>query len=299
MGLAEYDAAGDAAARILRRFAADASVEATPRAALGTDVRAVLRPGMRVYMTHLPGAPFEERRAACAALAAAGMRPVPHVAAREAPSLAALEAELGHLLDAGADAVMLIGGGGAPVGPFEDAATLLESGALQRAGVRRIGLAAHPEGHPAADAAVLRHSLSHKLALARAFADEVWLVTQFAFEAAPVVAWLDRLRAEGEGVPVRLGLSGPASPRTLLAYALRCGVGPSLKALQARPSLAARMSRRWSPDALAARLAAEAAARPALAVAGLHVFPFGGLEAAANWLAETAGEEAALLEEAG
>jgi methylenetetrahydrofolate reductase (NADPH) len=277
--------AAPAAAGTLRSLAAAASVEATPRAARAADLRRLLPPGMRVHVPHLPGAPIEERRAACAVITAAGLRPVPHVSAREAPSAAALDDDLAALAEAGAEAFMLIGGGGAQQGPFGEAEALIESGALQRRGVRRLAFAAHPEGHPEADEATLMRSLARKLDLVRDFADEVWLVTQFVFEAAPAIAWLERLRAEGVTEPVRLGLTGPASPRTLLLYAMRCGIGPSLKALQGRPSLAGWMARRWQPDALARDLAAEVAAQPHLGVEGLHLFPFGGLDSAADWLA--------------
>jgi methylenetetrahydrofolate reductase (NADPH) len=183
------------------------------------------------------------------------------------------------------DGIMLIGGGGDRARVFPDALTLLESGALQRAGVRRIGLAGHPEGHPAADTARLDAALDAKIALAEAFADEVFVVTQFVFDAAPVTAWLETLRARGHIVPVRIGLSGPASPRTVLSYALRCGVGPSLKVLRSRPDLAAYMTQRWRPDAIATDLAAAQAARPELGIEAFHLFAFGGLPASAEWLA--------------
>jgi methylenetetrahydrofolate reductase (NADPH) len=180
---------------------------------------------------------------------------------------------------------MLVGGGGVQEGPFADAEALLASGALQRAGFRRLGLAAHPEGHPHADAAALDRALDAKLRLARGFAEEVWLVTQFAFEAAPVLDWLARLRRREPDILVRVGVSGPARPATLLAYAARCGVGASLQALKGRPGLIGRMTRRWRPDALAGRLA-EAAAAGETGPIALHLFPFGGLEATADWLEE-------------
>lgn len=274
-------------AATLGAFAAAASVEVTPRAARRDVLAGGLRPGTEVFLTHLPGAAIAERASACAEIAAAGMRPVPHVAAREAASAAALDRDIAALLDSGADGVMLIGGGGTVRGPFPDAEALLRSGVLARRGVGRIVLAGHPEGHPQVADPALDTALARKVALACAFAGEVRIVTQFVFDDAPLVPWLERQRAGGIAVPVRIGLSGPASPATLLTYALKCGVGPSLKALQNRPSLAARMRRRWSPDALAARVAETAAARPDLAIAGLHLFPFGGLAASAEWLEAT------------
>jgi hypothetical protein len=65
------------------------------------------------------------------------------------------------------------------------------------------------------------------------------VVTQFCFEPEPVVEWLQRFETEFDA-PVRIGLAGPATPATLLKFALRCGVGNSVRALQ---SQAARFTR--------------------------------------------------------
>ena len=40
------------------------------------------------------------------------------------------------------------------------------------------------------------------------------IATQFAFEAAPVIAWADRLRAAGITLPVHIGVAGPAKLQT-------------------------------------------------------------------------------------
>lgn len=285
---AEPGLAVDPVAATLHQFATDASVEVTPKVALASDARAVLRPGRQVYLTHLQGATIATRAEACAALATAGLRPTPHVAAREAHDSGTLERDVATLIKAGATGVLLIGGGGAKTGEFDSAEAALESGALERAGVTRIGLAGHPEGHPHVDDAALFAALERKLALTDAFATDVWIVTQFVFDAAPLLSWLGALRRRGITHRVRVGLSGPASPTTLLSYALRCGVGPSLKVLKSRPSLAAKMRRRWRPDALAHHVARAAAERPELAIEGLHIFPFGGLDAASEWLKDVA-----------
>jgi methylenetetrahydrofolate reductase (NADPH) len=280
--------AADTTAAALGVFAARASVEVTPKAARPDEVAAALRPGSEVFLTHLPDARIEERARGCRALRDAGMRPMPHVAAKEAVDAATLDGEIARLLDAGATGIMLIGGGGSQKGPFRDSGSLLASGVLQRRGVTRLGLAGHPEGHPQVDEATLEAALRDKLALAASFAQDVRIVTQFVFDAKPLVTWLERIRSRGITAPVRVGLPGPATPATLLSFALRCGVGPSLKALQNRPSLASRMRRRWRPDALAAAVAETAAARPELGIDGLHVFPFGGLAATGEWLTEAA-----------
>ena len=54
------------------------------------------------------------------------------------------------------------------------------------------------------------------------------IATQFGFEAGPVIAWADRLRAAGITLPVHIGVAGPAKLQTMLKFAMACGVGPSL-----------------------------------------------------------------------
>ena len=70
------------------------------------------------------------------------------------------------------------------------------------------------------------------LALKQKFADstdaDTAIVTQFAFEAGPIIQWVDRLAAEGIKMPVHIGIAGPAKLQTLLKFAISCGVGPSL-----------------------------------------------------------------------
>ena len=54
------------------------------------------------------------------------------------------------------------------------------------------------------------------------------IATQFCFEAAPVIAWANRLAAEGITLPIHIGVAGPAKLQTLIKFAISCGVGASL-----------------------------------------------------------------------
>ena len=51
--------------------------------------------------------------------------------------------------EAGVDEVLIIGGGvDQPVGAFDNSLQVLETGLLQKHGIRRVGVAGHPEGSP-------------------------------------------------------------------------------------------------------------------------------------------------------
>ena len=216
------------------------------------------------------------------------MVPVPHLAARAMRDVGMLDASLAQLAEAGVNALLLIAGDAAqPAGAYRDTRAVLDSGKLLEHGFRRLGVAAHPEGHPTASAADLDAALQHKRAYAAATGTEMWLVTQFVFAAAPAIEWLQELR--GTGLSVRIGLPGPAQLRTLIAFAVRCGVGVSMKTLARRPDVV-RLFGRWSPDAPFRDLAAHRAAQPDIPLAGIHLFAFGGLPATSRWLRNCCGE---------
>jgi methylenetetrahydrofolate reductase (NADPH) len=264
---------------------ADFSIEATPRQVSKIPSFAALLPaGTSVYVPFLPGAAFGETIDAARRLMDEAMRPVPHLAARAVPGRAQLDSWLGSLADAGVSSLLLIAGDLAePAGPFGDTMQILDSGLLERHGFSRVGVAGHPDGHPAADEAALASALAYKQAYATATGAEMWVVTQFAFDAEPIRLWLDSLPGLGVTLPVRVGLPGPAKLRTLISFALSCGVAASARALAKRPDMAGKLLGQWQPDELVTALARHRMERPDGQLAGVHVFPFGGLKTSAAW----------------
>lgn len=97
---------------------------------------------------------------------------------------------------------------------------------------------------------------------------------------APVVAFAQNLRWEGVAAPLRIGVAGPADRAKLIKYALRCGVGASLRE---RSELARNVLAGETPDSLLGAVADAAAARPELAIAGAHFFTFGNPAGSIRW----------------
>jgi methylenetetrahydrofolate reductase (NADPH) len=155
---------------------------------------------------------------------------------------------------------------------------VLDSGLVERFGFRRVGVAGHPEGHSKAGEEALLAALRCKAAWARETDSEAWIVTQFAFSAAPVIDWYERMSAEGVEMPLRIGLPGPARIQTLVRYAAQCGVAASARMLMRRPDAVSRLFNRWSPVEMLESLAFGLDARRGMPVEGVHVFPFGGLQ---------------------
>ena len=263
-----------------------ASVEVSARSPHLDDLRALFRPGTQVTITALPGDDWHDRIATARHLRAAGFRPVPHVSAREVPSREAFAEFLAKARgEADVRRLLVIAGDVARArGPFESSLALLRTGLVEQAGIARVSVAGHPEGHPQAAAAQSFADLRDKQAWGAASGVAVDIVTQFCFEARPYLDYLAELARHEIALPVTVGLAGPASPATLLKFALRCGIGNSLRALRGQIGRFGRLLTDADPgDVVRGLAAAPEADRRHLA--GLHVFPFGGLRKAATWLA--------------
>ena len=250
----------------------------------------LLPAGSDVYVTWLPSFPYRHLVSVSARIAHAGYRPVPHLAARRIADSAIAEDLLARLNgEAGVDKALVIAGDiDRPSGPYEDAAALLASGVLERHGIRSVGLAAYPEGHPKISDARLADALREKLRLAADAGLSPYIASQFAFEGGAIRRWMAQLAAEGIRVPLRVGLAGPASVRTLINFGLRCGVGASLRAVKSHGISLTRLLAEAGPENVIADLAV--ASLP-LSDVRLHFFSFGGFERTARWLRAYAGNQ--------
>ena len=281
---------------VLAAFLADASIEVMPRtlAMLGGTLADHLPAGREVFVAHLDGTDPADMQATVARLAQGGYRPVPHIPARLVPDRAALDRWTRGYLDAGASGALLLGGGVArPRGDFADSMALLETGLLS--GFAHLFIAGHPEGNrdidPAGGEAQVMAALRWKADFAARSDARVQIVTQFCFQAAPVIAWADRLRAAGIDLPIRVGLPGPARLQTMLKFAIMCGIGPSLSVLQHRARDVTRLMLPFDPRDIAADLARHRAAHPDGTVTAAHLFPLGGITTTTDWLAAASPDE--------
>jgi methylenetetrahydrofolate reductase (NADPH) len=245
-------------------------------------------PGADVYVNFSPRGDYRAVVDTAARLRRAGYRPVPHIAARALPSDRALDDFIGRLAaEAEVSRVLVIAGdSNSPSGPFSSAMEILHSGLLERHGVHSVGFAGHPEGHPNVDRATLDTALAGKIASAHSAGLDAFVVTQFGFAAEPVLAWLRRFRGQGFGVPVEIGVAGPATVASLVKFGLRCGIGNSLRALRMRPNTVGQLLGEVGPEELLRDLATGLASFPADGIR-LHFFPFGGIALTGEFIAST------------
>jgi methylenetetrahydrofolate reductase (NADPH) len=266
------------------------SIEATRPTAAEIDVLAALIPrGTRVYLSAVPTRPPQEVLDSAIRLRAAGFSPVPHVAARTFATIAALDEFLVQLTSkANVERLLIIAGDrDRPAGDLRSSLEVIDGGLLQRRGIKEIGIAGYPEGHPRISQHDLDRALMDKIAAAEATGIKVHIVTQFCFDAAAILQWIRRLRDFGLEHPVRVGLAGPTSLPALLRFARRCGVRASIEGLARQSGLARQLFAMTAPDALVQALA-QARSDRSLGMVKPHFFAFGGIAATARWASAVA-----------
>jgi len=275
------------------------SIEVMPRTAdKVVDFKALLPKGTRVYIAHIDGTPIEDMVRTARRLATDGYAVMPHFPAR----IIADKNTLGDWIaryqgEAGVDQALLLAGGVTqPAGEFESSMQLLETGLFDKAGFKNLHVAGHPEGNRDIDPDGSMKNVEEALIWKQKFSErteaEMALTTQFAFEAKPLIAWADGLRAADINLPVHIGIAGPAKLQTLIRFAIACGVGASLKVLQKRAMDVTRLLLPYQPTEIITELAEHKAANPDCNIASVHFFPLGGIKTNAAWATEHGGDTA-------
>jgi methylenetetrahydrofolate reductase (NADPH) len=262
------------------------SLEVTPRDKQAFEAVARLLPPLsEVFVANLPDQAPDLLVEACARYRGAGFRPVPHLVARNIEGGDKLRCLLSRLVgDAEVErALVLAGDPDEPAGPFKDALDLLETGLLPEHGIRSVAFACFPEGHPSIPADQLQRAFEAKLAVAARDDLDVLLVSQFLFDAGPLLDYTRRLRAAGIDALLRVGVAGPADAGTLLKFADELGVGSSKRVVEAKAANPDEREADQSPQRLMSAIVAAQAAEPALRIEGFHFFAFGSTAETIKW----------------
>ncbi len=277
------------------------SIEVMPRTAAKVEnFRALLPPGTRVYIAHIAGTPIEDMVATARRLHEDGFPVMPHFPARGIPNAAVLEDWIRRYRnEAGVTQALLLGGGNAePAGDFDSSIQMIETGLFDHHGFTHLHVAGHPEGNRDIDqgngTANVDAALLYKQDFASRTDAEMAIVTQFAFDAAAVTQWADRIADLGVTLPIHAGIAGPAKLQTLIQFALSCGVGPSVSVLQKRARDLTKLLVPYEPTEVVAALEAHKLDRPDSLISQLHVFPLGGIKTAAEWMNRNAPAEPTL-----
>ncbi len=280
----------------IARLAREASIEINVQDLKDLEAsRKFLNAGQKIFVSFLPRQTWEQTEEACRVLKEVGLDPVPHVPVRLLTDQKMLDQVLTRLVRGGRAEELLLLSGDYPqgAGSFSRVEDVLQTGILTTYGLRRVSFAGHPEGHPKVELNEIRRAERAKATGAAAAGLQASLVTQFFFESEPFLAWTKEVRAEGVKARLVAGLAGPAKITTLFKFAMRCGAGPSIRALGARPSAFTKLIADHGPQNVLRELA-EAHTAGASDFAGIHLFCFGGYLRTCEWLHGVATGEIAL-----
>ncbi len=266
----------------------NASIEVSAKHVIDGKLDSSMLPGgTRVYITDVGIDPVEDMISAARKVTEMGYQTVPHIPARRIESEAALDHRLsGFVNEAGVFDILIIAGeADEQMGPYSKTLDVLQSGMIDKLGIRHVAVGGHPEGNVAYDGQDVMQVLRDKIAFADQSDAEFRIATQFGFDGANFIKWIKDVDAAGITAPIHLGVAGPAKITTLIKYAALCGVGNSLNFFKKRTSAIAQLATKHSPEDVVGPV--EAAWQQGTGnLAQIHVFPFGGLQASATWLTE-------------
>ena len=239
----------------------------------------VLEPGSYVAVTCSPNKGIAETLDMSERLARRGFKVVPHIAAKMVKDKQHLGEIIARLNDMPIISLFIPGGDAEkPAGDYTRAFEVLRDVADFEHRFTEIGIAGHPEGHPAVSDDVLLEELLQKQKYAN------YIVTQMCFDADIIGDWVRQIRDAGISLPVWLGLPSVSNRMSLMTTSLRIGVGNSLRYLKNHGKIAARLlgTKEYRPDNLLFDLAPYLA-DPNLNIAGHHIYCFNQVAKAENW----------------
>lgn len=242
--------------------------------------------GMSIYVAHTPKSSVDDVVRVAGKVQALGFAASPHLVARRLPSADALRHILARLRAHGIEQVLLVAGDlDRPIGPFTSTLEVIATGALEEAGLKRIGVAGHPEGHPTVAVPELLAALRAKQEFAARSGIAMHIVTQFGFNPEGICAWDRMLTQEGITLPVHVGIAGPTPLPKLLKFAVQCGIGTSIRSLVKNAGAVASLTGLVAgPEQMLLGLLRGCARHPGSRLVQPHFYSFGGALATADWL---------------
>jgi len=154
-----------------------------------------------------------------------GFNPVPHISVRNMNSISHIEDMLN---DIKVKDILLIGGDRERgIGDVHTVMEVIDSGILEKCGIKKVAVAGFPESPIIALNLTLQKVLNikkHNMI--------PYIITQMCFKDWTVNEWIKSARAMGIECDIHSGMSGPTSITSLIKIAMKCGVGNSIDYLK-------------------------------------------------------------------
>ena len=238
-----------------------------------------------VYITYLPDETSSRVIDTAKKLTDEGFDVVPHLPARTIKNNSELESFIGNLSEkAGCNKILIIGGGGNQNGNINSSLDVLKTDLLSKYRFIEVGFAGHPEGNPDVTEEELDKAIIEKNEFVKNADFKAYLITQFFFEASSLENWEKKLVSLGNELEIHAGIPGPATLKTLVAYATSCGIGNSIQFLSKQALNIAKLATTRTPDKLIIDLANYKQENPNSKLTKLHFYAFGGIKKTSSWL---------------
>ena len=267
-------------------FMRAASIEITPSEEKHLPaLRALLPAGCEIFISHVPTAPLTQVVKTALAVQAAGFQATPHLVARRINYPETLRTVLAELVSHRVEQVLLVAGDTEhPAGEYESTLEVLASGLIEKSGIKRIGVAGYPEGQRGIGHAMLGSALKTKQAFADRTGLPMFIVTQFGFNGNALRDWEPELARIDVRLPILAGIAGPTPLSKLIKFAMRCGIGASLRTVMRNLSgLSGIAELATTPEQHVMRLIQLPGSTRVVAP---HFFCFGGVLETAEWISQ-------------
>ena len=239
--------------------------------------------GSSVYISHVPSATLAQVVKTALAVQAAGFKATPHIVARRIDYPEHLRTALAELTAHGVEDVLLVAGDTEhAAGEFESTLDIFASGLLEKSGIKGLGVAGYPEGQKGLAQSQLWNALKTKQAFADRTGLAVFIVTQFGFNGNALRDWEPELLRHDVRLPILAGIAGPAPLSKLIKFAMRCGIGASLRTVMRNLSAVSGIAElATTPEQHVMRLMQLPSSTRVVAP---HFFCFGGVLETARWI---------------
>ena len=271
---------------IVKKFLNSYSIETTPNVyAKYGGFSEFLSKDHDVYITYLPDENSNNVVNTAKKLREEGYEVIPHLPARTIINVNELEKYLGDLANvSGCTKILIIGGGGNQAGNISSTMDVLKSDFLSKFNFKFVGVAGHPEGSPDISNDNLDLAIKEKNNFSKNVDFQMYIATQFFFEAKSLVDWEKHLNSLGNSLPIHAGIPGPASIKTLINYARSCGIGNSLRFISKQAFNLTKLATLSTPDKLIYDLANYINTNQSTKLENIHFYAFGGMKKTADWL---------------
>jgi len=246
------------------------------------DQAGFLPPGATVSVTSSPAKGMMATAALSLRLHERGFRVVPHLSARLTRDRAELLEFLAPLRDAGIDRLFVVGGDPEEPGAYPDALSILREMADLGVLPSEVGIGCYPQGH----AFIPDEKLATALAAKAEFAS--YMTTQLCFDPVAIRDWIAARRAEGNTLPIKLGIPGVAQIPKLIEISARIGVRDAAKFVMKNTAFVGQLITSggvYKPTGFLEGVAG-VIADPAARILDLHVYTFNQVENTERWRAE-------------